>query len=232
MNPVHSEIYRAQAQRYAQLVSHEDHQHNILPAINEISPLDGLTVVEFGAGTGRLTTLLAPVVKFIHAFDRSRPMMEVAAVNLVQSGHQNWQVQVADHRKIPLENGMADLLISGWSICYLVEDHPLHWKKELEKVLTEMQRLLRPAGKIILLETLGTGFRKPEPPAHLLLYFKVLESRGFQRRWIRTDYLFENLEIANDLTRFFFGEELIQKIEKCGQGFLLPECTGLWSFPE
>lgn len=232
MNPDHSEIYLAQAQRYAQLVTHEDHQHNILPAIKEISPLDGLTVVEFGAGTGRLTRELAPLVKFIHAFDRSNPMLEVAADNLAQSCQQNWQVQVADHRKIPLENGVADLVISGWSICYLVEDHPLRWKKELEKVLAEMLRLLRPAGRIILLETLGTGFRAPEPPAHLLPYFKYLESRGFQRRWIRTDYLFENLEIAYDLTRFFFGEEMIPKIEKCGQGFILPECTGLWSFPE
>jgi hypothetical protein len=52
------------------LVSHEDHQNNLIGAIQRLQPLAGRLAAEFGAGTGRLTGL--------HAFDLSRPMLQVA----------------------------------------------------------------------------------------------------------------------------------------------------------
>jgi hypothetical protein len=59
-------------------------------------------------------------------------------------------------------------------------------------------------------------------------YYGWLEARGFQRSWVRTDYLFQNMEEAQSLTRFFFGEEMVQKITSASPGILLPECTGIW----
>jgi len=228
--PDHPEIYQSQAKHYEALVSQEDHQHNIFPALQQIVQLDSLIVVEFGAGTGRLTCQLAPVVKFIHAFDISQHMLDVAIAKLEKSSLRNWRMEVGDHRKIPIEDGLADLVISGWSVCYIVDEHPVTWQLELEKVLSEMRRVLHPGGKIILLETLGTGFKEPEPPAHLIAYFQFLETQGFQSNWIRTDYLFENMETAKTLASFFFGEEITEKIEKTDLGFILPECTGIWLY--
>lgn len=95
--PDHPEIYRSQAAQYDALVSREDYQRHILPALQQILPMDGLKVVESGAGTGRLTCLLAPVVQFIHAFDISPHMLEVASARLAGSGLKNWHTAVSDH---------------------------------------------------------------------------------------------------------------------------------------
>ncbi len=226
--PDHPEIYRTQAEQYEALVSREDYQGNILRAIQSILPLGGIDVVELGAGTGRLTCLLAPLVQSIQAFDISPHMLEVAAAKLRASGRQNWQTRVSDHRQIPLPDGVADLVISGWSVCYIVVDHPETWRAELAIVMREIRRLLRPGGTILLIETLGTGFEIPHPPQHLLEYYEYLQEAGFQQAWIRTDYRFESLEKAQELARFFFGEEMLAKIVVSDGVITLPECTGLW----
>jgi ubiquinone/menaquinone biosynthesis C-methylase UbiE len=226
--PDHQTIYHSEADRYDQLVSREDYQGHILKGIQDICPIQSCDVIELGAGTGRITCLVAPLVKSIRAFDESRAMLHLAAAKLQQTSLQNWQVGVADHRQIPVEDSCADLVLSGWSVCYVVVWNPEHWQVELERALKEMQRLLRPGGWIILLETLGTGFETPQPPAHLLPYYQYLETYGFQRSWIRTDYRFDNLLQGEELSRFFFGEETVQKIELNERGVILPECTGIW----
>ncbi|HOD45111.1 MAG TPA: hypothetical protein PKL21_09535, partial [Anaerolineaceae bacterium] len=60
--PDHQLIYRQSAQAYDLLVTREDVHCNLLKAIQWILPLEGRRVVEPGAGTGRLTRLLAPHV--------------------------------------------------------------------------------------------------------------------------------------------------------------------------
>lgn len=226
--PDHPEIYRSQAEQYDTLVSNEDYQNNLLPALQKLTSFNNKTVVEFGAGTGRVTCLLAPLVRSIHAFDISQHMLDSAIAKLKQSGLNNWQAEVADHREIPIEGDIADVIVSGWSVCYVVVDHPQTWKEELEIVFHEMDRLLRPLGRIILIETLGTGFTVPTPPEHLIEYYTYLESLGFNRTWIRTDYRFDNMETAKSLASFFFGDEMINKIRTDENGITLPECTGIW----
>ena len=227
--PDHPEIYRSQAERYEALVTREDYQGNLLPALQKITSFNNKKVVEFGAGTGRLTTQIAPFVRSIRAFDISQHMLDLAAQILTQSGLTNWHLQTADHRRVPAEDHSADVILSGWSVCYVVVDHPQGWQAEIDKVLAEMNRVLIPRGKIILIETLGTGFEQPHPPDHLVEYYAYLESHGFTRTWLRTDYRFENLEIAGELSKFFFGEAMLEKIVSDARGITLPECTGIWS---
>lgn len=224
----HSEIYRSQAEQYEDLVSREDYQGNLLNALKKIIDFRDKEVVEFGAGTGRLTCLIAPMVKHIHAFDKSEHMLSVAISKLQTNGQLNWHAEVADHRQVPVADHSADVVISGWSVCYIVVDHPQTWQVEIDRVFCEMHRVLKPLGRICLIETLGTGFESPHPPDHLVPYYAYLESSGFQHIWIRTDYRFENLKIARELTEFFFGESMLEKIVVDDCGITLPECTGLW----
>ena len=107
--PDEAEIYRRHAEEHARLVRREDYQGNILRALEEIAPLAGRDVVELGAGTGRLTGLLAPRVRSILACDASRHMLRAAASNLAQSGRRNWHLAATDHRWLPLPDGSADL---------------------------------------------------------------------------------------------------------------------------
>ncbi len=221
------EIYAAQAARYDRLVSCEDYQGNILPAVRSLAALDGADVVEPGAGTGRLTGLLAPWVRGIRAFDLSPHMLGIARCKLAQTGLRNWQVAVADHRHLPVPAASTDLVVAGWSVCYLAVDYPQTWRRELERGLAEMRRVLRPGGSILLLETLGTGFETPHAPEPLRAYFAFLEAWGFESTWIRTDYRFTSLDEAEALARFFFGDALARQVVENGW-VVLPECTGLW----
>ena len=226
--PDHFEIYRHNAQQYDLLVRREDYQQNIKKALSHIIPRDGLILVELGAGTGRLTRMLVPRAKLIYAFDISRHMLDAARKTLQRTNLQNWSLAVCDHRRLPIRQGLADAAISGWSVCYVVEGDLNSWQSELDKVLGEMRRVIHPEGMLILIETLGTGRESPEAPDRLAPYYRYLESAGFQHTWIRTDYRFRDLAEAEELTLFFFGEEMLEKIVRENEEIKLPECTGIW----
>jgi ubiquinone/menaquinone biosynthesis C-methylase UbiE len=227
--PDYEKIYNEQAADYERLVSREDYQGNILAALKQIRPLNGLDVIDMGAGTGRLTCMLAPAVKTIRAYDASAHMLEIAIAKLRGSGLQNWQTRIADHRELPVNDQTAGLVISGWSIVYTVVGYEETWRRELGKALAEMKRVLRPGGTIIILETLGTGYETPTPPDNLRDYLTFLEEEaGFSSTWVQTDYLFESLAEAKELSTFFFGEGMVEKIKDDGNRVILPECTGIW----
>jgi ubiquinone/menaquinone biosynthesis C-methylase UbiE len=225
------EIYAKHADKYEALVQREDYQGNILKALREIHPLTGIDVVEFGAGTGRLTLMLAPLVKGLYVFDGSQHMLDVTIDKLNQIDLANWQAEVADNRKIPVEDASADLSIQGWSFGHFCGWYPDTWRDEIGRAVAEMKRVLRPGGTAIILETLGTGREKPQPPTEgLAAYYAWLESeQGFTGTWIRTDYQFESLDEAKSLTTFFFGDDLASEVVKHNR-VILPECTGVWWF--
>ena len=221
------EIYASQADQYDALVAREDYQQNLLPALERVRPLAGLEVVELGAGTGRLTALLAPRVKSIRAYDASPAMLAVAAARLQTSGARNWQLQVADHLRLLAADGSADLALAGWTLCYAALDYPDRWRATLAQALDEMRRVLRPGGTRLIIETLGTGFETPHPPEVLKDYLGYLDEAGFRSAWIRTDYRFASAAEAESLIRFFFGDELAEPVAR-EQRLVVPECTGLW----
>ena len=223
----YEEIYTNEAQRYQQLVAREDYQGNILRALEEICDLDGLVVVEPGAGTGRLTKLLAPRVSGVYGLDVSPAMLGEALDVLGRGGERNWALAVADHRNLPLPANSADLIVSGWSLCYLALDQPGPWREPLRAVFGRFEKILRPGGKIIILETMGTGYTTPHPPDFMLDYYAFLEEMGFSMTWTRTDYEFGSPQEAQALSRFFFGDELGDQVAESGSN-ILPECTGIW----
>jgi ubiquinone/menaquinone biosynthesis C-methylase UbiE len=225
--PTQEEIYKTEGDKYEALIAREDYQGNILKALGEILKVDGLDVLDLGTGTGRLVEMLAPRVRSIRAFDISEEMLRVCKQKLAASGLSNWRVEVADHRKLPVEDASADLVVSGWSVSYLAVWNPDTWREQLETWLGEMKRILRPGSHIVLFESLGTGTELPIKLEHLKDFYPWLDEVGFQHKWIRTDYKFESIEEAEELSRFFFGDELGNKVRK-NNWVVLPECTGVW----
>ncbi len=218
-------IYTEQAEAYEAMVAREDWQGNLLKALQAIRSLTNLTVVELGAGTGRITRLLAPHVHQIFALDIALPMLRVAreksgaSANLIN----------ADNRQLPIADETADLTIAGWSLGHFVGWYSDDWQTQIGQAIAEMKRVLRPGGTLIIIETLGTGHKTPTPPHEgLAAYYRWLENElGFTRAWIRTDYRFASVEEAAVLTRFFFGDELADMI-RSQELTILPECTGIW----
>jgi ubiquinone/menaquinone biosynthesis C-methylase UbiE len=227
MSDQQRKIYQTDGDRYEALISREDHQGNIMKALEEIVIPDSLDILDLGAGTGRLALMLAPRARSVQAFDTSDEMLRVCRQKLEASGLSNWKVEVADHRQLPLGDSSADLVVSGWSVAYLAVWNPETWRDELEKWLGEMKRVLRRGGHIVLFESLGTGNEEPMELEHLKEYYPWLDQAEFQKKWIRTDYKFESIEEAEELSRFFFGEELGDRVKK-NDWVILPECTGVW----
>ncbi len=227
MSEQQRKIYQSEGDRYEALISREDYLGNIPRTIDEIIRIDGLDILDLGAGTGRLALLLVTRAKSIRAFDASAEMLRVCRERLIASGLSNWQVDVADHRQLPVPDHSADLVVSGWSVSYLAVWNQENGQAELDRWLTEMQRVLRPGGTIILFESLGTGNEEPVRLEHVESTYQWLDANGFQNKWIRTDYRFDSLEEAIELSRFFFGEELGDRVEQ-NQWVILPECTGVW----
>jgi len=221
-------IYTYQADLYDELVSREDQRGNLFAALNEIADPGGKIVADLGAGTGRVARLLSFLAQRVIACDISLPMLQIAQQQLTISGMDNVALVTAENRLLPLPDACVDVAVEGWSFGHAVGWHPATWRQEVQRMLDEMHRILRPGGTLVLIETLGTGSKSPEPPTSgLAELYKWWESIGFQHRWIRTDYQFEDLEEAEKLTRFFFGDALADQVVRDNR-VILPECTGLW----
>lgn len=229
MGDHYREFYRRKARLFDRLVAREDRRGNLFAALNRLCPLDGLNVVEFGAGTGRLTRLLTLQAGFVRAFDLEAAMLRVARENLLASGLRNWSLAAADNLRMPVADASAELVIEGWSFGHTIAWHDSRWREAADRLESEMRRILKPRGTAILIETLGFGRREPLPPSASLkrMYRHWEEEQGFQRTWIRTDYQFASTAEAAELLRGFFGAELADDWLRRG-ALIVPECTGLW----
>lgn len=227
--PNYRDIYQTEAERYDLLVSREDYQGNILKTLMQIRPFTQTKIVEFGAGTGRLTRMLAPHCHQFVACDISPHMLQRAKKHLAYDQQENGWLVAGENGALPLASNWADIAIEGWSFAHSVSWHPHDWQIKIGKMLAEMRRVLTTNGTIIMLETLGTGRETPLPPTlHLDRFYRWLEAaHGFTPTWIRTDYLFQSVAEAEQLTRFFFGDNMADSVRENGLQ-ILPECTGIW----
>lgn len=222
----HEQIYRNQADTYEFMISR---QPDLAEIIKEIKSLQDLDILDLGAGSGRLSKVLAKEAKSLLCTDISSAMLDLLEHKLMQLGiTRNWTTEVADHRNLPIADKSIDLAVSGWSICYLTGTENNQWEENLEQIISELRRVLRPDGTIIIFETMGTGTETPNPPGFLTDYYRALEEDyGFQHKWIRMDYHFRDVEEARQSTEFFFGEELTKEIID-NHWSTVPECAGIW----
>ena len=202
---------------------------NLMPALLDIHPIEGVKVVDLGAGSGRLTRMLSSRAKHIVAIDISAHMLDIANTRQVEIGAHRYSLSVADYQHIPLKDDSVDISLAGWSIGHCVSWYDKQWHQRVNMVIEEMERVVRPRGAIIILETLGTGRSSPVPPsADLNRYYDLLEKEwDFHKTWVRTDYDFIPLSGAITLSKFVFEDELAEGVKR-EELTILPECTGIW----
>ena len=160
--PRYKKIYESEASTYDVLVSKEDYQGNILPALDGICSVENKVIVEFGAGTGRLTRLLAQKAKFIHAYDAYPAMLQEGRLRASKLGVENISFTLGENKSLPVSDSSADLTIAGWTFGHCTSWRPNTWKEEIELVIREMKRITRKSGFALILETLGAGHESPE----------------------------------------------------------------------
>lgn len=222
-------VYREHPLRYEELVAAEDVDGTLSAALGRLCELAGARVAEAGAGTGRITRLLLNAgVAHVAATEIEPAMLEVAKRELASYGSR-WDCQVADARSLPIGNDSADLAIAGWVFGHFRSWMPDCWRDEVGAAVGELERVTRPGGTVVIVETLGTGSEHPSPSRDLAEYYQWLEEvRGFERQTIRTDYLFDSVDDAARITGFFFGEAFAARVREHGWR-RVPECTGVWA---
>jgi ubiquinone/menaquinone biosynthesis C-methylase UbiE len=221
-------IYTSHAAEYDELVRAEDAAGQLLPALLEITPLQGQRVVEVGAGTGRVTALLLAAGAVVCATEREPAMLGLARQRLSGSG--SVKFMLADARQLPLPDAAADVGVAAWVFGHFRSWVPDEWREQIGAGLDELGRVVKHGGHLIVIETLGTNRTEPAPPEpELAEYYTWLENeRGFKRQAIRSDYAFASVEEATRVMGFFFGEAMAASIRDQGSS-RVPECTGLWS---
>lgn len=228
--PKHHKIYTEKVMLYDQLISREDYRGELSTTITSMLHLTGKDVLELGVGTGRLAKMVIPHCRSYYGYDAYPKMLVQAEEKLKQLRNSNWHLGVAEHKNIPLPNQSVDIVLSGWSLSYVVpEKDSGEWNNELKIVLREIQRILRKSGIILIIESLGTGNETARSPnARLERMYSYLENElAFTKTVIRTDYQFHNIEERNNLMSTFFNQEVMQKVLQ-NPSLVVPECTGLW----
>jgi len=220
-------IYRNDPRTYDLLISREDHEGNLLKALQGICDFSQKDIADVGAGTGRIALLLAPFINFALLTDDAAPMLKLAVEKLRSAAFDTFRAEVSDIAEIPTRDASLDIVLAGWALCSkALRGDP--WRQAVQVALEEMARVLKPGGTIVLIESLGTGREVPAPPnARFAEYFAFLEDHGFQQTWTRTDYLFHSLEEKKKLLTFFFDEEMLRAGVQ-SDALIYPECTGIW----
>jgi ubiquinone/menaquinone biosynthesis C-methylase UbiE len=223
------EIYQNISAPYDLLISKEDYQKNIQAVIHELTNVEGRDVVDLGAGTGRLACMTAPEAKSVVAIDFSADMLRVAASKLEKLKSANWRTSVADLKsRLPLGDASIDVVLAGWSFCYLTSANVKDSKENLNHLMLELERITRPGSTTIIFETMGTGNEEPSPPCYLTSYFRLLEEEyKFNKKLIRTDFCFDSSEQAEELCREFFGDWVGNRILE-NKTPIVPSWTGVW----
>lgn len=121
----------------------------------DLLPLFGLldprwTLADLGAGTGGLATVFAPFVSRLIGVDRSDAMLEEAARRL--EGVDNVELRVGELEALPISDAEIDLAVMS-----LV----LHYTLDPREALGEAWRVLRPGGRLLIVE-LRAHERGPE----------------------------------------------------------------------
>lgn len=228
-NNLWRDLYVHHSEHYERLVQAEDYQGQLLAALGQIAAIDSKALVEFGAGTGRITTQLLPQAGYVSAFDLTPAMLRIAHRKLKQSGYSNWQLGVADSRAVPVPAGWADIAVEGWSFVQIMTWHKENWQQEVGRAIKEMLRAVRPGGVACLIETLGTGETSPRPPELFTTAYDYFEKDWhFSSTWIRTDFRFPTLAEAQAIIGPVFGEAMLERMLVSEEGVILPECTGIW----
>ncbi|QYY36919.1 metalloregulator ArsR/SmtB family transcription factor [Ruficoccus sp. ZRK36] len=102
-----------------------------------------IKIADLGAGEGVLAQLLAQRAESVYCIDNSKKMVEVGTDLAKRHGIDNLYYQHGDIEDVPLEDASVDL-------AYLSQ--ALHHARKPFRALSEAHRILKPGGRIIVLD--------------------------------------------------------------------------------
>ena len=117
------------------------------------------TIADLGCGTGQLVADLSPCVRHVIGIDNSPAMLKAAGKRT--RGLKNIDLREGDLAALPIKDGTCDAAIVALVLTYIPEP---------EAVLGQVHRILKPGGKIVIIDLLlhdRDDFRREMEQCHL-----------------------------------------------------------------
>jgi ArsR family transcriptional regulator len=137
-----------------------------------------LVVADLGCGTAQVADQLAPHVARVIGIDSSAAMLKAARKRL--SGRDNVELLRGDLQALPLDNASCDAALLLLVLTYV---------PQLEPVLAEAQRILKPGGRLVIVDLMPhdrDDFRREMGQAHAGFepdeFARILGGVGLQRQ--------------------------------------------------
>lgn len=140
--------------------------------------LPPMVIADLGAGEGTLSQLLARRAKKVIAVDNSSAMVEFGSRLAVENGVTNLDYRLGEIEDPPIRPGTVDLALFSQA---------LHHAASPGKALAAARRILKPGGRVLILDLLSHSFEQARTLyAHVWLGFsevellRLVEKAGFR----------------------------------------------------
>jgi ArsR family transcriptional regulator len=165
-----------------------------------------MVIADLGAGEGAFSLLLAQRATKVIAVDNSARMIEVGREQARKQEVKNLEYRLGDMEEVPIENGTVDLVFFSQSL-----HHALHPERAIE----EAWRILKPGGRIAILDLAKHRFEEArEMYADEWLGFSeseldtMLEKPGFRN--VQTSVVHREAEAPHFQTLLAVGDKNYQ----------------------
>ncbi|MFA7709425.1 MAG: class I SAM-dependent methyltransferase [archaeon] len=186
----------------------EDYPEKILKQL--IPFVKNKVVLDAGCGTGKYLEKLQPFAKQLYGVDAAKGQLKIAKKKV----NKNVELTCSDLQKTKFKDNTFDVIYSTWALSTILDND----KKE--KVLTELLRILKKKGTLILVENdVGGEFetirgRYPNI-AKTKGYNDWVLKHGFKIfKRIKTYFLFDSDKISKEVFTAIYNEQKAKKVNK------------------